>query len=269
MQQHLIKPSRMELESTFSSVETAMVSGGGGLQDLYGCIADEMQDVESQLQTALQNRYEALRPIFDHSALLGGKRLRPALALLAGRAAGSLTGDHVILGTVIEMIHTATLIHDDVLDGADQRRHVATINAKWDSHTSILLGDYLFAKAFSLSASIGDTRVCQEIGEASMGVCEGELRQCNQRDCLSLVEDDYIDILRGKTAELCRVSCELGARLAGASPEIQSALAAYGENLGIAFQITDDWLDVWGETDQVGKTLGTDLAQGKMTLPLR
>ncbi|QDV70944.1 Octaprenyl-diphosphate synthase [Rosistilla carotiformis] len=258
----------MDTQTTLSTKQSTANSLRERADSSFECIRDEMQLVEQLLREQMQSEYEDLSPLLAHGALLGGKRLRPALVLLAGKAAGELTGDHVVLGTVMEMIHTATLIHDDVLDSADQRRHLPTVNAKWNDQTSILLGDYLFAQAFTLSATLGSTQACQWIGDAARRVCEGELRQIFTSGCSQLSEVDYIDIIRGKTAELCRISCRLGGTHGGADLPTQTALADFGENLGIAFQIADDFLDVWGSTERVGKTLGTDLLQGKPTLPL-
>jgi octaprenyl-diphosphate synthase len=190
------------------------------------------------------------------------------MLLLAGASVGDLTEDHLALATVIEMVHTATLIHDDVLDDAETRRHVATINAQWDEHTSILLGDYLFAQSFRLAASLGSTETCCMIGEAARLVCEGELRQVLQREVLDIDEATYLEMIRGKTAELCRVSCQLGAKLSGGDEAVIDALGVFGNSLGIAFQMVDDYLDLWGDGETIGKTLGTDIAQGKMTLPI-
>nr|WP_068134624.1 polyprenyl synthetase family protein [Roseimaritima ulvae] len=227
-----------------------------------------MRQVEARLRQELQSRYEQLAPILRHGALLGGKRMRPALVLLAAEAVGEAGEAHVTIATVLEMVHTATLVHDDVLDSAQQRRHVPTVNAKWDEQTSILLGDYLFAQSFYLSATLDDTRACRWIGEAARRVCEGELRQVHSRDVLDLDEAAYLSIVQGKTAELCSVACRLGAAYAGADEVTVERLSNYGDALGIAFQIADDFLDLWGDSDQTGKTLGTDLWQGKMTLPL-
>jgi octaprenyl-diphosphate synthase len=237
---------------------------------LYGPVTHFLPLVEQRLQTELQTRYESLAPILRHGVQLGGKRLRPALLLLSGFAVDpQKVGDsHVTLGVVLEMVHTATLIHDDVLDEADTRRRVQTINAVWGDHVSILLGDYLFSQAFRLSATLDSTEACRWIGEASRKVCEGELRQVLARDHVELDEASYIEMIRGKTAELCSVACRLGASQAGASPEMVSKLADYGTALGIAFQIADDYLDLWGDSETVGKTLGTDLQQGKWTLPI-
>jgi octaprenyl-diphosphate synthase len=165
------------------------------------------------------------------------------------------------------MIHTATLVHDDVLDEAETRRHIPTFHAEWGNKTSILFGDMLFTKAFHLSSMV-DRPACELIGLATNRVCSGELRQMCERGNWSLTEEVYFDIIEGKTAALTQVCGELGARYAGSSPEIIASLGEYGRHLGIAFQIADDLLDLVGDPDTVGKTLGTDLAQGKLTLPL-
>jgi len=222
------------------------------------------------LQGELQSRYESVSPLLRHGVQLGGKRLRPALVLLAGSVvdASRVGINHEILGAVLEMVHTATLIHDDVLDEATSRRHVPTINADWGDHASILLGDYLFSQAFRLSASTGSTLACEWIGEAARRVCEGELRQVLARDQMDLDQAAYIEMIRGKTAELCSVACRLGAAFASGTQSEIDALHTYGDSLGIAFQIADDYLDLWGDADTVGKTLGTDLEQGKWTLPI-
>lgn len=235
---------------------------------LYGPIEAPLAAIEERIALELQSPYEAVGELLRHGTQLGGKRLRPALTLLAGASVGAVTEDHVVLGTVIEMVHTATLIHDDVLDEAETRRHVPTVNAKWNDHTSILLGDYLFAQSYRLAATLSSTTACRWIGEAARLVCEGELRQVLQRDVLDLDEDTYFDIIRGKTAELCRVACELGGEYSGGSADAVASLGRYGNAVGIAFQIADDYLDLWGDDDTVGKTLGTDVEQGKVTLPL-
>ncbi|KAA1259153.1 Octaprenyl-diphosphate synthase [Rubripirellula obstinata] len=238
------------------------------LRRMYGPIEAPMAEIEKRIAAELQSPYEAIGHLLRHGTQLGGKRMRPALILLSGQCIGETNEQHTILGTIIEMVHTATLIHDDVLDEAETRRHVPTVNAKWSNHTSILLGDYLFAQSFRLAASMASNEACQWIGEAARLVCEGEMRQVLQRDTLDIDEATYFDILRGKTAELCRVSCELGALHSGGTESQVDALGRFGNAIGIAFQIADDYLDLWGDDDTVGKTLGTDIEQGKMTLPL-
>ncbi len=266
----------MDSTSTFTTSEQEASSGARLpsespvelLQSLYEPVADSLAEVEDLICSELQSRIETLAPLLRHGTQLGGKRMRPAMVLLSAKASGGITREHIAVAAGIEMVHTATLIHDDVLDGAETRRHVPTINARWDNHTSILLGDYLFAQSFRLAAIHSTTEACAVIGEAARRVCEGELRQVLQRDILELDEESYFEIIRGKTAELCRAACEVGASRSGADREATTALANYGMGVGIAFQIADDCLDLWGDGVKVGKTLGTDLQQGKMTLPL-
>ena len=239
------------------------------MQSVYQPIAGPLSQVESRIAAELQSPYEAIGEVLRHGTQLGGKRLRPALVLLSAAAAGQITEDHIKLGALIEMIHTATLIHDDVIDDATTRRHVPTINAKFSGDASILLGDYLFAQAYGLAASLPTTDAAQAIAEAARLVCEGELRQVIERDQFELEEAAYIEMIRGKTAELCRVSCELGVHYADpANTDLRRRLADFGDSVGIAFQIADDYLDLWGDDQTVGKTLGTDLLQGKWTLPI-
>jgi octaprenyl-diphosphate synthase len=206
-------------------------------------------------------------PLIDHLRHYRGKRLRPALLLLTAKATGRIAQHHHTLAAAVEMIHTATLVHDDVLDEAELRRHVPTVNAGWGNKISILLGDMLFTHAFHLTSTV-DGRACQIIGEATNRVCAGELRQVTERGNLNLTETDYFAIVEGKTAALTECCGRLGALYAGADEEMARKLAAFGRNLGLAFQIADDLLDLTGNENTVGKTLGTDLEQQKLTLPL-
>ena len=247
---------------------SADVSAKEMMLRLSSPVSAELLAVEQRLALELRSPHEELVPVLQHGTQLGGKRLRPALLLLTGASVGSLGPDHVVLASVVEMVHTATLIHDDVLDEAETRRHVATINARWNEHTSILIGDYLFAQSFRLAATLSSTEACEMVGEAARMVCEGELRQVLARDLLNVSEENYFAMIRGKTAELCRVACELGAKYSKGGTSTVEAMGRYGDALGIAFQIADDFLDLWGDDNTVGKTLGTDIEQGKMTLPL-
>jgi octaprenyl-diphosphate synthase len=238
------------------------------LADLYAPIAAELADAERIFQEELGSRFPFVQHLVDHCADFQGKRLRPALVLLAGRASGSVTASHAVLAAVVEMIHTATLVHDDVLDEAVVRRHAATVNAEWGNETAVLLGDYLFTHAFHLAASLDSTRACRWIGHATNKVCEGEMQQVHHRGNLDLDEAAYFAIIEGKTAELTAVSCRLGAAYAGAPESTVAALDRYGRELGVAFQIADDVLDIWGDERVTGKSLGTDLEKQKMTLPV-
>jgi len=236
--------------------------------DPYAPIATDLEEVERILARALKNKHARVAEVVDHVNHYRGKRLRPMLLLLTARACGRVTTAHHVLGAVVEMIHTATLVHDDVLDGARVRRRTATVNAVWGVQTSVLLGDYLFTHAFHLASTLDDARACRLIGEATDRVCEGELCQVLQRGNLDLSEAEYFDIIDGKTAALTACCCHLGALYSGAAPEVVQALARYGRRVGLAFQIADDLLDLIGEERTAGKSLGTDLEQRKLTLPL-
>jgi octaprenyl-diphosphate synthase len=236
--------------------------------DPYAPIAADLEEVERILARVLKNQHARVAEVVEHVHHFRGKRLRPMLLLLAARACGRVNPAHHVLGAVVEMIHTATLVHDDVLDGARLRRRVATVNAVWGVQTSVLLGDYLFTHAFHLASTLDDVRACRLIGAATDRVCEGELCQVLERGNLDLTEAEYFDIIDGKTAELTACCCHLGALYSGATAEVVQALARYGRCVGLAFQIADDLLDLMGEEKTTGKSLGTDLEQGKLTLPL-
>jgi len=238
------------------------------LATLYESIHIELEQVESRLRAELVSEHSGVQAVLKHGLRLGGKRLRPALLLLAGQAVGPLTDDHITLAAVVEMIHTATLVHDDVLDEAVIRRHVDTVNARWNNETSVLLGDFLFTHAFYMASTLESTDACRTIGRATNIVCDGELRQTLSRGDTLLSEEDYRTIIGRKTAELCACCCQLGAQAANAETDTVQELASFGHALGIAFQITDDLLDLEGDEQNMGKSLGTDLAKQKMTLPL-
>jgi octaprenyl-diphosphate synthase len=235
------------------------------LPDLLG---DELDQVEGIFREALAPYRDRFPVLIERLSAYHGKRLRPMLLLLVAKAFGEVQRSHLLLAASIEMIHTATLVHDDVLDEAELRRHRPTINSRFGNKISILLGDLLFSTAFHLSSQSGDAEACEAIGEATNRVCAGELHQTLETGNLDLTEEAYFQIIEGKTAALTECAARLGARYAGADPEAVEAMAAYGRSLGIAFQIADDLLDLIGDPEQVGKTLGTDLQQGKMTLPL-
>ncbi len=181
------------------------------LDEIYAPIAGELNEVEELLRQQMRSPFSFVDELVRYGCLLGGKRLRPALLLLSAKCAGSVTPNHIKLAAVIEMIHTATLVHDDVLDGAHVRRHLATVNARWDDQASLLLGDFLFSHAFYLASTTGSAAACELIGRATNIVCEGEIRQKGSRADYSLSEEEYLSILDAKTAELCACSCRLGA----------------------------------------------------------
>lgn len=233
----------------------------------FAPVAADIDEADRIFAATLAPYRSPFGPLITHLRHYRGKRLRPALLLLAAKASGGVTPAHHTLAAAVEMIHTATLVHDDVLDEAEVRRHVATVNAGWGNKVSILLGDMLFTHAFHLASTV-DGRACRVIGEATNRVCAGELRQVTNRGNLDLTETDYLAVIDGKTAALTECCGRLGALYAGATDAAADQLATYGRALGRAFQIADDVLDLVGDPAAAGKTLGTDLEQQKLTLPV-
>jgi octaprenyl-diphosphate synthase len=238
------------------------------LKDVYAPVEAELAEVEGIMRRQLQSDCAFVDELVRHGCSLGGKRLRPTLLLLAAKASGQLNEDHLVLAAVVEMIHTATLVHDDVLDEADIRRHLATVNSRWDNEASVLLGDYLFTHSICLASALESTLAFQWIGRATNTVCQGELRQKGTRGDFTLTEEEYLDIIEAKTAALWACSCRLGAHFAGAPEKVVLRLERYGRDVGIAFQIADDLLDLLGDESTAGKSLGSDLQLQKPTLPL-
>jgi octaprenyl-diphosphate synthase len=245
-------------------------------------IADGLSSLEASLtevkelfERELAGSADALMPLIRHISHFRGKMLRPRLVLLAGLAAvggpsirPSLCHDHTVLAAVVEMVHVATLVHDDVLDGADVRRRAATINHLKGNQAAVLLGDMLISHAFHLCSGLECQAYSRLIGKTTNLVCEGELLQNLSERNWHLTADAYFDIIYRKTASLIETSCRLGAMAANADRDAIEALAQYGRHIGIAFQIVDDILDISGSTRLVGKSLGTDIEQGKLTLPM-
>lgn len=238
------------------------------MQKVLETVGEDLLQSERIFAEELRSDKPVVRDIHDHVSNFRGKRIRPLLLLLTAKACGGVRHDHHVLAAVVEMIHTATLIHDDVLDEAETRRHVATVNSRWNTETSVLYGDFLFTHAFHLASSLEEALACRMIGRSTNIVCEGELTQISERGNIDLTEERYFEIIDGKTAELCAISCQLGAHYADCSEEQVRALEKYGRALGAAFQIADDILDILGEETQAGKTLGSDYYKQKMTLPI-
>ncbi|MEZ0388781.1 MAG: polyprenyl synthetase family protein [Verrucomicrobium sp.] len=197
-----------------------------------------------------------------------GKRIRPALAVLAGGATGAVTDDHRRLSVILEMVHIASLVHDDIMDGATIRREMPTAAAKWGNALSVLLGDSLFAFALELATEFKDSTFCRKIAKASRDVACGEILQTQRRFDFNLSMEEYFKIIEMKTAALFASATELGAQLNGQSEAVVASMFSYGTRLGTAYQIYDDCIDLVGDEKAIGKTLGTDLAKGKLTLPM-
>jgi octaprenyl-diphosphate synthase len=255
------------LGSTLSGNTTVTPRSGKSLAELLEPIAAELPRVEVALANQV-NGFDAHLADYLHYILGGtGKRLRPSLALLAGGATGGVTEKHITLAVIVELIHVATLVHDDVLDEAELRHRLPTSNSRWGNEISVLLGDCLFAHALRLAASYPTTEVCRRVSEATNTVCSGEIVQTQRRFDLNLTLDQYLDIINMKTGALFAVSCELGAVLNGAPPAVVKSMYEFGTNLGIAYQIYDDCVDIFGQERHAGKSLGTDMKKGKLTLP--
>jgi octaprenyl-diphosphate synthase len=237
------------------------------LLSLTECIAPQLAAVERVFHDELKSDLPSVDALVKHVSRFRGKMLRPTLLLLAGKACGALTEAHVTLATVVEMVHMATLVHDDVLDEAELRRKGATINHLRGNEAAVLLGDYLISHSYHLCSSLDSQLASRTIARTTNQVCEGELLQIDNRNNLNLDEETYLKIIARKTAVLCATCCFLGAYQSGASKEVCSKLQNYGMCLGTAFQIQDDILDIVGDTSVVGKTLGIDIDKGKLTLP--
>ncbi|MEO8753673.1 MAG: polyprenyl synthetase family protein [Casimicrobiaceae bacterium] len=227
-----------------------------------------MAAVDRVLRDALGADVVLIRQVAEYIVGGGGKRLRPALLLLAAGATGYRGTDHHTLAAVIEMIHTATLLHDDVVDESDLRRGHATANAQFGNAASVLVGDFLYSRAFQMMVALKRMRVLEILADATNAIAEGEVLQLMNAGDAGLDEAQYFNVIQRKTARLFEAAARLGAVLGATDRTTEDALARYGMHLGIAFQLVDDVLDYSGNAEAIGKNLGDDLAEGKMTLPL-
>lgn len=250
------------------NADSAAIAAKAILARLYAPIAAELAQVEALYKSELTSDDPYIANLLEYVEDYSGKKLRPALLLLAGKACGRITRDHIVLGMVAEMLHTATLVHDDILDDALLRRKRASINKLAGNEVSVLLGDHIFSHAFELSLDASTPVGAREFSRAMAKTCFGEIMQVHNRNHFELSEQKYFQIIEGKTAELYATSAMLGAHYAGADEKTSRAFYDYGMNLGRAFQIMDDLLDLLGEEALVGKTLGSDIEKGKPTLPL-
>lgn len=231
-------------------------------------IGEDLKNVELQFKKDLQSDVPLIRKVGEYVLSSGGKRIRPALLLLSAKLCGYCGDRHVPLASVIEFIHTATLLHDDVVDSANLRRGFASANALWGNEASVLVGDFLFSKSFSLMVADGDLAVLKVLSSATTTIAEGEVLQLVSTSDMDLSEASYIEVVKCKTAILLSAACQAGAILGMASPEREAALSDFGLGLGIAFQLMDDTLDYVASEEQFGKSIGHDLEEGKITLPL-
>lgn len=231
-------------------------------------IGEDLKNVELQFKKDLQSDVPLIRKVGEYVLSSGGKRIRPALLLLSAKLCGYHGDRHVPLASVIEFIHTATLLHDDVVDNANLRRGLASANTLWGNEASVLVGDFLFSKSFSLMVADGDLNILKVLSGATTIIAEGEVLQLVCTSDLDVTTERYIEVVKSKTAILLSAACQSGAILGKASSEREDALQNFGMELGIAFQLVDDTLDYIASEEQFGKSIGHDLEEGKITLPL-
>ncbi len=234
----------------------------------FELVRPELERVEVAIREQICAFDPAVEPYVAYVCNTSGKRIRPALAILTGGATGGVNDQHLKIGVILELIHMATLVHDDIMDGATTRRMVPTANAKWGNALSVLLGDTLFSHAMTLATDFNSIDICRKVGNSVREVCQGEMIQTQRRFDLSLSKEDYFRIIEMKTGVLFAAATGLAGNLSGVDAATEAKLYSYGMKLGTAYQIYDDCLDLVGAEEVVGKTLRTDLAKGKLTLPI-
>jgi octaprenyl-diphosphate synthase len=240
-----------------------------GFADIFTLLQPHMVELDNVLRAQLAAFEPEIREFAGYCLDTRGKRLRPALVFFSGwRGVENISPGLVRAAAIVEMVHLATLVHDDIMDGADLRRGRRTAERAYGTAAAVLMGDVLFAHALHLATQFPTTEVCAAVSESTRRVCSGEIVQTMRRGTTEITLADYLRIIDLKTAELFRVSCQLGSQLAGYEPAYVEAASAFGRHLGIAYQLYDDLADFFGEERRIGKTLGTDLAGGKITLPL-
>lgn len=237
-------------------------------QNIRALIESDLTQVNQFIIDQLYSDVGLVESIGHYIVDAGGKRLRPMLVLLASKAAQSTNEKHISMAAVIEFIHTATLLHDDVVDMSSLRRGRPTVNAQWNNPSSVLVGDFIYSRAFQVLVQIGDMRVMEIMADTTNKIAEGEVLQLISKSTPSSSEEMYMKVIHNKTAILFQAAAQCGAILSGAPETIQQSLGEYGLHLGMAFQLIDDLLDYDGSAEELGKNVGDDLAEGKPTLPL-
>jgi octaprenyl-diphosphate synthase len=263
----LIEAPSMSQAATIAA--GAAAPAPGPFERLAALVADDMAQVNAEIAARMRSEHTTLIPqVATHLIGAGGKRLRPILTLAAARLCGHQGAAHVKLATAVEFIHNATLLHDDVVDESERRRGRPTANQVFGPKPSVLVGDFLFARSFQLMVETGSIEVLRILSDAAAVIVEGEVLQLAAARSLAGGEAVYLRVIRGKTAALFEAATRSGAVVSGAGPEAERAMAAYGDALGLAFQIVDDLIDYAGTTEVIGKTAGDDFREGKATLPV-
>jgi len=239
-----------------------------GLDAIRALVQEDLAAADARVRAELASDVDLINQLGQYLVAAGGKRLRPLVVLLAARACGAKGPAHVDLAAIIEFIHTATLLHDDVVDGSELRRGRHTANAVWGNPASVLTGDFLYSRAFQMMVKVGEMRVMQIMADATNRIAEGEVMQLLYCHDPETTEERYLEVIHRKTATLFEAGARLGAVIAGRAALEEQALAAYGRHLGAAYQLIDDVLDYSANAEEMGKNVGDDLAEGKPTLPL-
>lgn len=253
---------------SIAQTHSLAVSSDSPLEQLYAPIAQDMLAVDAVIRHSLHSEVVLIRQVAEYIINSGGKRMRPALVLLSAGACGYRGTHQHVLAAVVEFIHTATLLHDDVVDESDLRRGRETANALFGNAASVLVGDFLYSRAFQMMVSVGSMRVQEVLADATNTIAEGEVLQLLNCHNADVEVESYLKVIRFKTAKLFEAAARLGAILGGVSREVEEGMARFGMHLGTAFQLVDDVLDYSGDEAATGKHLGDDLAEGKPTLPL-
>lgn len=238
-------------------------------KDVLQLLQGDLNRVEEYIKKNYQSDVTLIPTISSYLSNGGGKRLRPILVLTTSKLCGYNGGDrHIRYSCVVEFIHAATLLHDDVVDGSDKRRGNPSVNVKWGNNASVLVGDYLFSESLYLMSEEGDVRIINLISDATKKLAEGEVKQLVNKYDLTITEEEYLDVVHRKTAALISACCGIGSILGGVNSDKEKALISFGKNIGIAFQLIDDMLDYISSEVVIGKPVGKDLIEGKVTLPL-
>jgi len=239
-----------------------------GLKEIVALVEDDLVRVEELFEQQVQSDVRLLAEIGRYVREGGGKRVRPALLLLSCRLAGYRGDRAILLASVVEFIHTATLLHDDIIDEATVRRGRSSVNSRWGNDITVLLGDFLYTKSMAMALSQDNLKILRLLSDTTLRMIEGEILEIERNGKLEVTEDEHVDLVRRKTADLFAACTRIGAMLAGVGEEKESALASYGLNLGICFQMVDDLLDFTAEEKTLGKPVANDLREGKLTLPM-
>jgi octaprenyl-diphosphate synthase len=248
--------------------DTAQRPAAADLAQIFEPIREELDAVEREFHRHIQSKVALIPEMGRYIQNSGGKRVRPAVLLMAARLSGYRGDRGVLYASVVEFIHTATLVHDDIIDGADVRRGRLAVHSRWGNDITVLLGDYLYIKSMAMALTFDSLEIIRQLCDVTLRMIEGELYQLTKAGDVDITEDEHFDIIRRKTAFLFGGCAQIGGMLGGVSPEREAALRDYGFNLGIAFQLVDDLLDYTADQVALGKPIGADLREGKVTLPV-